>query len=77
MNDKITSDIKNILLDEKTANSAKITITSVIDTAGITATSFASTVREPKLEGKLMKMILKYLKRNKNVIFAPYFSHNK
>jgi len=56
MNDAIKTNIKDILLGEKTTNSAKITITSVIDTTGVTSTSFVSTVRDSKLEGKLKQI---------------------
>jgi len=55
-NDRIEVEIKNVLLDEKTVNNAKFTITSVIDTAGIVSNSFVSTVNNPVLERKLKQI---------------------
>jgi len=56
MNDKIISDIKNVLHNEKSLISATITITATIDTAGVTSTSFVSTVSDAKVKEKLQQI---------------------
>lgn len=53
MNERIISSIKNILFNEKSLNFATLTITTTIDTAGITSTTFTSTVSDAKLKEKL------------------------
>ncbi|MDR0606692.1 MAG: hypothetical protein LBG80_20675 [Bacteroidales bacterium] len=69
INKKITENIKGILLKEKKVNSANITISCTIDTAGIITRSYTSTIVNSKLNEEI-KQIVNQIKLSQTTLYG-------